>query len=60
MGILVDATFRQSMSSFMDYFSGYKHTKIDPYNAGKTAFQTLIGKFHYTIMPFGLKITGVN
>lgn len=51
---MVDAAVGHSMFFFTDGFSGYNQIKIDPLDAGKTAFATLMGDFHYTIMSFGL------
>uniref|UniRef100_A0A2N9G206 Integrase catalytic domain-containing protein n=1 Tax=Fagus sylvatica TaxID=28930 RepID=A0A2N9G206_FAGSY len=44
-----------TMFSFMDGFSGYNQIRMSPKDAMKTAFQTSIGNFYYTAMPFGLK-----
>lgn len=53
--MLVDATAGYQMFSFMDGFTGYNKIRMDAKDAEKTAFQTSIGNFHYTVMPFGLK-----
>ena len=55
MDMLIDSVAGHAMFSFMDGFSGYNHIKMSSKDAAKTAFQTLIGNFHYTVMPFGLK-----
>jgi len=41
----------------MDGFSGYNQIRMSSRDATKTAFQTPIGNFYYTVMPFGLKNT---
>ena len=48
------------MFSFMDGFSGYNQIRISPKDTMKTAFQTPIGNFYYTVMPFGLKNAGAT
>ena len=58
MDMLIDSTARHDMFSFMDGFNDYNQIKMSSRDATKTAFQTLIGNFYYTIMPFGLKISG--
>lgn len=53
--MLVDAIDGQSMFSFTDEVSGYNHIKMDSCDSEKTAFQTPMGNFHYTVMSFSLK-----
>ena len=48
------------MFSFMDGFSGYNQIWISPKDTMKTAFQTPIGNFYFTVMPFGLKNAGAT
>ncbi|KAL6178882.1 hypothetical protein ACLB2K_050399 [Fragaria x ananassa] len=60
MDMLIDSTLGQGMLSFMDGFSGYNQIKMAFRDAEKTAFHTLYGNFHYTIMPFGLKNVGAT
>ncbi|BFG30000.1 hypothetical protein CerSpe_162740 [Prunus speciosa] len=60
MDILIDSTSGQGLLSFMDGFSGYNQIKMSPRDAEKTAFRTPYGNFYYTVMPFGLKITGAT
>lgn len=52
--ILIDATARYSMLSFMDGFSGYNQIKMDSRDAEKTTFRTPMESFYYMVMPFGL------
>lgn len=58
--MLVDATSGHSILFFMDGFSCYNQIKMDSLDAEKTAFQTPMGNFHYTVMPFGLKNAGAT
>ena len=60
MDMLMDSTSSQGMLSFMDGFSGYNQIKMAARDAEKTAFHTLYGNFHYTVMPFGLKNAGAT
>lgn len=48
------------MFPFMDGFSGYSQIKMDSSGTKKTVFLTPMGKFHYTVMPFGLKNADVT
>ena len=52
---LVDATVGHPRMSFLDAFQGYHQIPLALDNQEKTAFVTLIGNFHYKVMPFGLK-----
>ncbi|KAK9951329.1 hypothetical protein M0R45_006782 [Rubus argutus] len=60
MDILIDSRSGEGMLSFMDGFSGYNQIKMATRDAEKTTFCTPYGNFHYTVMPFGLKITGAT
>jgi hypothetical protein len=55
MDVLIDSTAGHEMFSFMDGFNGYNQIRMSPKDAEKTAFQTSIGNFYYTVMLFGLK-----
>ena len=55
---LVDATVGHPRMSFLDAFQGYHQIPLALDNQEKTAFVTLIGNFHYKVMPFGLKNAG--
>lgn len=46
------------MISFMDGFSGYNQTKMDPFDDEKVALLTPTGNIHYTVMPLGIKNAG--
>lgn len=58
--MLVDATARYLMFSFMDGFSGYNQIRMDSRYVEKTAFRTPIGNFYCTVIPFGLKNIGAT
>ena len=60
MDVPIDSTTGHEMFSFMDDFSGYNQIRMSPKDAEKTAFQTPIGNFYYTVMPFGLKNAGAT
>ena len=60
MDLLIDSVAGNVMFSFMDGFSGYNQIKMAPKDAEKTAFRTPMGNFYYTVMPFGLKNTGIT
>lgn len=51
--MLVGATARYLMFSFMDGFSGYNQIRMDSRYVEKTAFRTPIGNFYCTVIPFG-------
>ena len=55
---LVDATVDHPLMSFLDAFQGYHQIPLALDNQEKTAFVTLVGNYHYKVMPFGLKNTG--
>ena len=56
--LLVDATVGHSRMSFLDAFQGYHQIPLALDNQKKTAFVTLVGNYHYKVMPFGLKNAG--
>ena len=58
--LLVDSAAGSSMFSFIDGYSGYNQIHIAAKDAEKTAFKTPIGKFYYTVKPFGLKNAGAT
>ena len=58
MDMLIDSAVGHAMFSFMDGFSGYNQIQMSSRDAAKTAFQTPIGNFYYTVMPFDLKNAG--
>ncbi|KAI9174582.1 hypothetical protein LWI28_019545 [Acer negundo] len=53
--MLVDATSRHELLSFMDVYSGYNQILMHPDDQEKTAFVTERGTFCYKVMHFGLK-----
>ena len=56
---LVDATVGHHWMNFLDAFQRYYQIPLAMDNQEKTAFVTLIGNYHYKVMPFGLKNAGV-
>jgi hypothetical protein len=46
----------QEAYSFTDGFSGYHQIRIAPKDRNKKTFTIEWGSFHYTIIPFGLKM----
>ena len=52
---LVNATVGHLQMSFVDAFQGYHRIPLALDDQEKTAFVTLIGNYHYKVMPFGLK-----
>lgn len=58
--MLVDPNVGHSMFCFMYGFSGYNRIKMHPLNAENINFKIPLGNFHYIVMLFGLKITGVT
>ena len=60
MDILIDSAAGHAMFSFMDSFSGYNQIRMSSKDVAKTAFQTPIGNFYYTVTPFGLKNAGAT
>ena len=55
---LVDATVSHPRMSFLDSFQGYHQIPLALDDQEKTTFVTLVGNYHYKIMPFGLKNAG--
>ena len=55
---LVDATVGHPRMSFLDAFQGYHQIPLALDDQEKTTFVTLIGNYHYKVMPFGLKNAG--
>ena len=57
---LVDATVGHPRMSFLDAFQGYHQISLATNDQEKTAFVTSVGNYHYKVMPFGLKNTGLT
>ena len=57
---LVDATFGHPRMSFLDAFQGYHQIPLALSDQEKTVFLFPTGKFHYRVMPFGLKNAGLT
>ena len=55
---LVDATVGYPRMSFLDAFQGYHQIPLALDDQEKIAFVTLVGNYHYKVMPFGLKNAG--
>ena len=55
---LVDVTVGHPQMSFLDAFQGYHQISLALDDQEKTAFVTLIGNYHYKMIPFGLKNEG--
>ena len=55
---LVDATSGHETLSFMDAYSGYNHTVMNPVDQEHTSFMTPTNVYCYKVMPFGLKNAG--
>ena len=55
---LVDAMVGHPWMSFLDAFQGYHQIPLATDDQEKTAFITLVGNYHYKVMPFDLKNTG--
>ena len=55
---LVDTTVGHPRMSFLDVFQGYHQIPLAPRDQGKTALMTLVGNYHYKVMPFSLKNAG--
>ena len=53
---LVDATVGHPQMSFLDAFQGYHQIPLALDDQEKTGFVTLVGNYHYKVMPFGLKM----
>ena len=57
---LVDATVRHQRMSFLDAFQGYHQIALALEDQEKTSFIMPEGNYHYTMIPFELKNTGVT
>ena len=57
---LVDTTVGHPRISFLDAFQGYHQIPLALDDQEKTAFVTLVGNYHYKVMPFGLKNAGLT
>jgi len=55
---LVDVAVGHLWMSFLDAFQGYHQIPLALDDQEKTAFVTLIGNYHYKVMPLGLKNAG--
>ena len=55
---LVDATVGHPRMSFLDAFQGYHQIPLATEDQEKMAFVTLVGNYHYKVIPFGLKNAG--
>ena len=60
MDLLIDSIARNAMFSFMDKFSRYNQIQMVSKDVEKTTFNTPIGNFYYTVMPFELKNIGTT
>ena len=60
MDLLIDSIARNAMFSFMDKFSRYNQIQMVSKDVEKTTFNTPIGNFYYTVMPFELKNVGTT
>ena len=58
--MLVDATARHALFSFMDGFSGYNQILMAPEDMEEATFITEWGVYCYPVMPFGLKNAGAT
>ena len=56
--LLVDARVGHPQMSFLDAFQRYHQIPLASDDQEKTAFVTLIGNYHYKVMPFELKNAG--
>ena len=54
----MDATVGHPRMSFLDAFQGYHQIPLALDDQEKTTFVTLVGNYHYKVMPFGLKNAG--
>ena len=55
---LLDATTGHPWMSFLDALQRYHQIPLALVDQEKTSFITLIGNYHYKVMPFGLKNAG--
>ena len=60
LDLIVDATAGHELLSFMDAFSGYNQTSMNPDDQENTSFVTRQGTYCYRVMPFGLKNAGAT
>ena len=51
----MDSVAGSSMFSFMDGYNGYNQIRMAAKDAQQISFNTPIGNFYYTVMPFSLK-----
>ena len=58
--LIVDATSKHELLSFMDAFSGYHQIKMHLPDMEKISFITERGLYCYNVMPFGLKNVGAT
>jgi len=58
--VIIDNTCGFERMSFMDGFSGYNQIKMYPEDEKHTSFQTPLGVYCYTVIPFGLKNAGAT
>ncbi|GFS37177.1 hypothetical protein Acr_00g0050430 [Actinidia rufa] len=58
--LIVDATSKHELLSFMDAFSEYHQIKMYPPDIEKTSIITEWGLYCYKVMPFGLKNAGTT
>ena len=58
--VMIDNTCGFERMSFMDGFLGYNQIKLCPEDKKHTSFQTPLGVYCYTVMPFGLKNAGAT
>ena len=56
--MIVDATSKHELFSFMDAFSRYHQVKMHTPNIKKTSFVTERRLYYYKVMPFKLKNAG--
>ena len=57
---LVDARYGYPRLSFLDALQGYHQIALAPEDREKTAFISPDAKYHYNMMPFGLKNAGAT
>lgn len=58
--LLIDLAAVNTMFSFMDGYNGYNQIRMATKYIEKLAFKTLIRKFYYIVIPFGLKNVGAT
>ena len=57
---MIDNTCNFERMSFIDGFSGYNQIKMYSDDEKHTSFRISLGVYCYTVMPFGLKNTGMT